>query len=624
MVRGYTHICHATFAVLAKSSLAAPSLSLRMRQLVALLLLLCASAPAIAEDAPQPIRIMTEVLGDSPSGVVARVTFRLAIPAEVPEGAPLVVQGSVLRAGEVVRNFRYVVPTSERTRLAAAMLLPEGDSTIEARLLIDVAESTPVIVAKTSTSVALKKTGSAYVASDADGATGIVAEGASPEAAGAVKIVNPRRDVAPNLFIVDVEVKAPVKRVEFWVEGKKIAARNAPPYRAELDLGQIPKRVEVKAIGYDDAGRYVDADAFVVNERDTPLEVKITRVEGKDGISHVKLSVQNPQGRAIKSAVLYAGQKKIREWAEAPYAIDIPAAQLAGVEFIRASVTDETNYEASDLLFLNGQRFTEEIEVNLVELPVSVTDAAGVPIGSLKEADFTVLEEGKPQKLTTFNFASNLPISVGVLVDHSGSMKPRMKQAKDAAIEFFKDIIKGQDRAFAGGFSFDAAAIAPFVANVEQLQQQVEAIPDAEGGTSLYDAIVSGLYRFRNVQGRKALVVVTDGEDTTSRVSYDEMLTYARAARVPLYFIGIGMGFSDLAGTSKMKSLAAETGGVAYFIRNAEQLSATYKQLESDLRSQYLLAYNTESSKTDRKYRTVEVKVSRADAKVRTIRGFIP
>ena len=199
-----------------------------------------------------------------------------------------------------------------------------------------------------------------------------------------------------------------------------------------------------------------------------------------------------------------------------------------------------------------------------------------------------------------------------------------MAATKTAAIEFFKDIIKGQERAFIAGFAFDATKLAPFVADVSVLQQQVEAIPDAGGGTALYDAIITGLYRFRNLQGRKAMIVLTDGEDTTSRITYDDMLTYVRASRVPIYFIGIGLGFTDISGTSKMKSLAAETGGVAYFIKDVKQLKDTYAQLEKDLRSQYLLSYYSESTKKDTKYRTVEVKVDRPDAKVRTIRGFIP
>ena len=147
---------------------------------------------------------------------------------------------------------------------------------------------------------------------------------------------------------------------------------------------------------------------------------------------------------------------------------------------------------------------------------------------------------------------------------------------------------------------------------------------DPAGATALYDAIVTGLYRFRTVQGRKALVVITDGEDTSSRLSYDDMLGYARASRVPLYFIGIGFTFGDFGGAGRMKSLAAETGGVAYIIGNVKQLPETYRKLEADLRSQYLLTYRTESSKNDTAYRTIEVKVDKPDARVRTIRGFIP
>ena len=600
-----------------------------MHRLLALLVLLPALAiadtPAPADPAnPANLTIAVEPLGDNADGVVSRVTFRYAIPSDVPNGVPLVIQGSILEGGKVLRNFRLPIAPSQREMVRTTQTLNAGETEIEARLMIPLEESAPVIVGKTSKKFTIAKTNKAYVASADEGAEGVVAEGVVPESVGAIKIRNPRRDVAPNLFIVDVDVKDPVKRVEFWVDGKKLLVRNAAPYRAELDLGKLPKRVEVRAVGYDSAGRYVDADAFVVNERETPLEVKITRTETADGVSHFKLSVQNPKNTQIRSVVMYAGQKKIHEWKEPPYAVDLPASQLAGVEYVRASVMDETNYEASDLLFLNGNRYTEEIDVNLVELPVNVTDTAGAPIANLQQKEFTVFENGKQQKISSFNFASNLPIAVGMLLDHSGSMKPRIGAARQAATEFFHNILRPTDRAFFGPFAFDAKNLAPFTSDINALDAQVTGSPEAEGGTSLYDAIVTGLYRFRTIQGRKALVVITDGEDTTSRLSYDDMLMYARAARVPLYFIGVSMGFGDLSGVNKMKALAAETGGVAYFIKDVKQLKETYSQLEKDLRSQYLVSYYSESTKKDTAYRTVEVKVSLADAKVRTIRGFIP
>jgi len=593
-----------------------------MRRALATLFFIAAAA--LAEETPNKLAITLEPLGDSDTGVVTRTTFRFAIPTDVPEGVPLVITGSISQGGQVVKRFRYPLLPAQRESLSAIQTLQPGEVEVEARLMVPLEEQTPVIVAKNAVKFTIAKTSKLYVANPSEGAEAIIAEGSVPEGGDAVKIIPPRRDVAPNLFTVDVEVKPPVKRVEFWVEGKKIMTRNAPPYRAELDLGKLPKRVEVRAVGYDDRGHYVDADAFVVNERETPLEVKLTRTQTPDRVLHLKLSIQNPKGASIKTVALFADQKKFHEWSGPPYAIDIPDDRLQNVRFLRASVVDGTNYEASDLLFLNGSQINEELEVNLIELPVAVTDSAGIPIGGLTRTDFQVLENAKLQKITNFDAASNLPISVGLLIDHSGSMKPRMEATRKAATEFLRRIIKPNDRAFVSGFAFESAKVAPFVSDTASLAQQVASIPDASGGTSLYDAIITGLYRFRNLQGRKALIILTDGEDTTSRISYDDMLTYARAARVPLYFIGVGLGVLDFAGTNKMKSLAAETGGVAYFIKNVNTLDETYTQLERDLRSQYLLAYSTESMKTDRNYRTVEVKVDRPNAHVRTIRGFLP
>ena len=597
------------------------------KTIVALFLLAFAAAAFAQEPAAGPLAVAVEPLGDSDQGVVVRVAFRFVEKPETSPDAQLVLQGSFMQGGQVIRNFRYPVPPDRPSRVTTVQTFAEGPLEVDVRLLQPWDEENdqpPLLLAKTSGAFTIARTNKPYVASAEDGAEAAFAEGIVPEVVGAVRIVAPRRDVAPNLFIVNVDVQPPVERVEFWVEGKKVIARNAPPYTAELDLGKLPKRVEVRAVGYDRQGRYVDADAFIVNERETPLEVKITRTQTPDGVSHFKLSVQNSKGTNLTKVVLYAGDRKLHEWDRPPYALDLPTARLAGQEFVRASAIDETGYEASDLLFLNGERYMETMEVNLVELPVSVSDPSGAPIGALEEKNFSVFENGKPQKIAAFNFAANLPISVGVLLDHSGSMEKRMEGAKAAAIAFFKRIIKSKDRAFIAPFAGDPARSAPFVSQIETLEAQVNGIPKPVGGTSLYDAIVTGLYRFRNIQGRKALVVITDGEDTTSRLSYEDMLMYARASRVPLYFIGVGFSFGNVGGPGKMKALAAETGGVAYFIRSEKELDQTYQQLEADLRSQYLLGYYTESSKKDQSYRTLEVKVDRPNAKVRTIRGFIP
>lgn len=590
-----------------------------------MLILLPLTLLAQAAPAPQePITITAQPLGDVESGVVMRISLHFTLPSDVSTALPLVAQGSFLQAGKVVRNFRWVLRPTDRAGFEVIQTLPVGELDMEVRLLGTPEDATPMLLAKTTTKISVASTGTPYVAGEEAGAEGMLAEGVVPETSGSIRILPPRRDLAPHLFLVDVEVKQPIRRVEFFVDGKKIFTKNAPPYRTELDLGAIPRRVEVRVVGYDAAGRYVDADAWIVNERETPLEVKITRTVTGDEVSHFKVSVQNPKNTRLRKVELYAGDRKLHEWTKPPYALDIANAQLSGVEFIRASALDETGFEATDLLYLDGGRYFAELEVNLVELPVSVLDAGGTAVVDLKQEEFQVFEEKKPQKISGFGFSSDLPLSVGVLVDHSGSMLPRIKDARTAAIEFFKQIMGPRDRAFFGGFSWQATDISPFVAEVASLESQVARMPEAQGGTALYDAIISGLYRFRTVPGRKALVIVTDGEDTVSRISYDDMLHYVRAARVPLYFIGVGMSALDFTVTSKLKGLAAETGGMSYFVRDVKVLKDVYAQLEKELRSQYLISYYTQSSKEDRAYRTVEVRTARPGVKVRTVRGFIP
>lgn len=589
------------------------------------LILLPLTLWAQAAPAPQePIKITAEPLGDVEAGVVMRVALHFNLPADVPAELPLVAQGSFLQGGKVVRNFRWVLRPTDRTGFEVIQTLPAGELEMEVRLLSTPEEATPMLLAKTTSRISVAPKGTPYVAGEEGTAEGMLAEGVVPESSGSIRILPPRRDLAPHLFLVDVEVKPPIRRVEFFVDGKKIFTKNAPPYRTELDLGAIPRRVEVRVVGYDPAGRYVDADAWIVNERETPLEVKITRTVTGDEVSHFKISIQNPKNTRLQKVELFAGDRKLHEWIRPPYAFDIANAQLGGVEFIRASALDETGFEATDLLYLDGGRYFEELEVNLVELPVSVLDLAGAAVVDLKQEDFQVFEEKKPQKISGFGFSTDLPLSVGVLVDHSGSMLPRIKDARTAAIEFFKQIIGPRDRAFFGGFSWQASDITPFVAEIASLESQVSIMPEAQGGTALHDAIISGLYRFRTIPGRKALVIVTDGEDTVSRITYDDMLHYVRAARVPLYFIGVGMSALDFGVTSKLKGLAAETGGMSYFVRDVKALKDVYAQLEKELRTQYLISYYTQSSKNDRAYRTVEVRTTRPGVKVRTVRGFIP
>ena len=336
-----------------------------MRTLFAAALLLV-SAIAAAQDAPPPLTIALEPLGDRDGAVVMRVFFRFANPREITE-AGLFVEGSIRQEGRLPRLFRYAVGRKndrlilnrsfarngklvrlsrfavlpdQRNEISAVHTFVEGKAEINAWLVLEADYDDPQqIVAKASETFTLAKTGRPYVVEESAQEEQTAA---APDVQGPVTLRALRRDTVTNLYTVSADVQPPVKRVEFWVGGKRVIARNAPPYLTELDLGDSPKGVALRAIGFDAAGRYVDADAFVVGE--TSLAVKITRTRTPDGLSHFKLSVTNPNGTRLKSVTLYAGDQQLHAWTHPPFTFSTAAA----VDCVRAVIIDETSSQATD------------------------------------------------------------------------------------------------------------------------------------------------------------------------------------------------------------------------------------------------------------------------------------
>jgi Ca-activated chloride channel homolog len=145
----------------------------------------------------------------------------------------------------------------------------------------------------------------------------------------------------------------------------------------------------------------------------------------------------------------------------------------------------------------------------------------------------------------------------------------------------------------------------------------------AEESTSLYDAVVYSLYNFLGVKGQRALVLVTDGKDTSSKFSFDQAIEYARRSAVPVYAIGIGIRMSEVDTRFKLSRFCSETGGNAYYIEQASELNRIYSDIQNELRSQYILGfYPPEGVKPGSKWRAVDVQVS--DGKAKTIRGYYP
>jgi VWFA-related protein len=302
------------------------------------------------------------------------------------------------------------------------------------------------------------------------------------------------------------------------------------------------------------------------------------------------------------------------------------AASPQDVIYMTAVAVLDDGTRAEDVRFLNVPDFVEQVEVDLVELYTTVTDKKGGVVLGLGQSDFSVLEDGRPQLISKFELVDNLPLSLGITIDTSGSMIERLGEARRAAQAFLQRLLRPADRSFAVAFSNRPELISPRTADGGAVAQSLDRL-QAQGATALHDAVVTSLYYFRGIRGRRALVLLSDGEDTSSTISHKDALDYARRSGVAIYSIGLGIGRLELAVRDKLSELANETGGRVFFINKAEELETIYAQIERELRSQYLLAYASDQAPATPAggdtYRRVEVAV-RGGGTARTIRGYYP
>ncbi len=268
------------------------------------------------------------------------------------------------------------------------------------------------------------------------------------------------------------------------------------------------------------------------------------------------------------------------------------------------------------------------LDVFRVNLLFTVTDRRGRFITDLNEKDFVVREGKTPQKILSFTAESNLPLRLAVLVDSSNSIRDRLKFIQESGIEFLNSVLRpGEDRAAVVSFDTAPELQAEMTDDIEHLTRVIRNLR-AGGGTSMYDAIY---FASRDRIGqdqprhkfRRALVVLSDGEDNQSRYTRDEALEMAQRNDVVIYTISTNITRSETSGDKVLKYFAAETGGVAFFPLKSEDLSQSFENIANELRHQYSILYRPEPLKTDGSFQAVDVSVrDRRNVVVRARRGY--
>jgi VWFA-related protein len=591
-----------------------------------------------------PLYVTAEYLGMA--GVKTVVRVRLRAPeltmAAAKRGLTSFsgeLKGNFVRQDQVAESFRYPVSgeISERNTFTYAFLraLPPGAYTLQLALTAPGGR----VVGEASVDLSVPEVGATFSPDLAPGEIGtlpsaeaiVIADEAAGAATGTqgskLKILPPSREAPVGLLRLDAEVEPPIVKVEFWLEDKLLVRRAKPPYSVEIDLGEVPRRQTVRAVGYDANGRVIDEDAWSINQGSARLAVKVLpQPNPAEGKVRVKVAVQSISGGIPKSVELFLDDKKIKEWStpEGPYEVTIPFAEYSKGNYLRATAIAEDGQEANDLRMLKGPSTTiENVRVDVVQLHISAMDKSNHFVKGLEEADFSIQEDGRPQKITGFEVADKLPLTIGLVVDGSGSMDKSMPFVHDASAELFKGLIREKDKGFVIEFREQPKMVQELTGDSSALQRAARE-PQARGATALFDSVVLGLYQFRTLQGRKALVVVTDGADNHSHVDYETLLRYARSAGAPIYFIAVNIGMFDFGIRKQINEIARESGGEVFHLGSAAKIGEVTKRIEEELRSQYVVAFRTDSQKPDGEYRAVTVAVSKPGITARTIKGYIP
>jgi VWFA-related protein len=268
--------------------------------------------------------------------------------------------------------------------------------------------------------------------------------------------------------------------------------------------------------------------------------------------------------------------------------------------------------------------FVLEVDVNVVSVTAVITDKNGRFVKGLGLTDVELLEDGVKQELSYFKEASGqegerIPLSVALVLDTSGSMGPNLHFLQEAATNFLYKLEEG-DSAMVASFNDSVKGSSEFSADVERLEQSITGL-QAWGGTSLYDAVHYALGRVKDQPGRKAVVVFSDGADTTSTLNDQAVVDYAKAVEATIYIIGFRGSAGLFAPSPKgfFRKLSDETGGAFFFPDKIGELHKIFNEIASELNNHYLISYSPKRP-PDGSFRAISMKLLGPQAKDREIR----
>jgi len=446
--------------------------------------------------------------------------------------------------------------------------------------------------------------------------------------AGNVHILYPHREVMVDSVVFGIATSNDAARVDVFLDDARVAELTRRPFSTKVNLGPTPHVRTIRAVAFDAQERRLGEESITLNDRAVSLGINIVAPLGDSVASKTTVEMQPrvPQGIHLAGVDLYWNETKIATMTEAPFRHELILPSPSASGFIRAVVRADDGATAEDVKMINAGGSSEQVRVDAVRVYAIAQDRAGHYIDGLKAADFVVKEDGRPVTLHVQS-ASDDPVSIGLALDTSGSMRVAMTNVIDYANEFVLHSLGAADKTFVTAFDEQPRLVQPLTSNRKQL---TEAIYDmqANGGTAIWDAILYSLQQFHDVPGKRALVVFTDCVNNAGTATAKADLQYAREVGVPVYvvqiFTGRHINLEMTPDENSIKNLTESTGGAFFRFAGKKDLPRIFSQIRDDTRGQYLLTYVSPETKPNGELRRISVEVPGKPVIVRATSGYYP
>ena len=444
-----------------------------------------------------------------------------------------------------------------------------------------------------------------------------------------------------------------IAQVRYALDGDPVVVVDRSPWNATVDLGAEPRAQTLAAVALDREGRELARDEVTVNVGAQHFGVRLLspRTGERPGRTFwMRAAVEMPPGAVLDRVEFFLGDTLSGTLYQRPFVHRATLEQQGTPTFVRvvASLADGSVEDDVAVVHVTGP--VEEIEVREVQLLASVSDRRGRPLRDLRSDEFQVFEEGVEQEILRLDLREDLPFHAGLLIDSSLSMVEELPLAIDSSLEFFSTVLTSEDQATVVAFDHRTRLAVPFTRDLAWLRDGVSML-SANGGTALWDSLAGTLHYFGGLDGKRALVLLSDGEDQHSRFSFEQALDMARRSGVALYPIFLQVDRERLDPSElpslerrdaslasapdrrlqrifqarhreKLRQLAEATGGLLFGIGNARGLKKVFEEIEKDLRTQVLLTY--QSSHQGEGFREVELRMKRPRVQIRTSGGYYP